>query len=1525
MNLSSMHEDFDYSVKLKAKDTGSAVLIRQDGAFYLLTAAHVCEGHEEGRPVFITSIDGSEHEINCLSRLISPSDNGGADVCVMKLPDDLAINISKDVKCASFEGSGYPCQIDGFPSVSRDKKIRIDTGCTIAKESEIGDELYVQLKERRTDGQTMDYVKAGFSGSGVFVDSNGEKYLIGMVYRVEDASNKFIGWKMQKINEILAGKGWKEISLIPIELRQQVIEQYNNLIKNTNAVLARINSTIIGEVQLPRTYFKEQIEKAIDSNNIVVITGEAGIGKSALAKDVLSNPKYKSVAIVGDDLDESKDTDILNHWRISDRLQDLYLSPIWGEGVKVLLIESAERMLNGNTDTAIAFIDALLKETPDLKVVFTIRKNSLDLFRIDLQGNGVVVKEDSVLEIGHLNDDELATLENSFPVVKPFIESDKTRDILRNPFYMNLACSIASTLDVDGLKSSEFKDKLCRHIVSGKKHNATFAAQRISALIDVARRTSENGMNLVKCEVNDVVDSLVKDDVLTGKPETGYLRPSHDILTDWGLYCHINDIYQSYLSKEISLKEFYYLMDKNIASRNVLKQYIETQISEEEPELNTFISESLSIDVDDSFLDDLFYAILISEKGSSFLASLKPVLLRNRCEQLKRLANSLSYMFRKVDWEIKEFLAKSGVIEEGSKNRNSGFIVPTGKGWYTFVTFLYENRDVFNVLKGELIPILLQCELVRITQDEAPNLKRYVFAILADDLNETLMDEAGYGKPNKEVIRLLFKWMDENPELVKSWVERTIETDSYKYDPVKEFLLLHEGLEALAFINQFPDIYKKLIRKEWLDENGIVDDYYPMIHQSSGVTTSYKCLFYSHPADAIIFLCELLNEDIKKQKRQQQNRVQEVVVTVDDKQVVLWGNDSMWREYRGRNYQSHVRESLLMTFEKWLMDSINNNLNKAPHALSKESLLAVFGIVYKKCINVCAWGVLASVATRFPAFVGLKAMPIYSCREFIMWDKTRTSVEMTGPFLSPLASNTVRKEIIESNKLPHRKQDLEGIILRLSVTEGFAEEFRALVKQFKDSAKTYLEKVSAGRMDITQYEIIGKTDDGFVLQGKPSDDIKEEAEQNATFQEQFNRILATGNLARQRYDESGAQDINEWRKSYQIHKGQNDFISSPGLIASLGVKKCWIDLSKEEQEWCRRVVLDETMAFATTGQFQINTEYTSDALLYLLDQNPEDRDVINAALFLINSIGDNDALFTRFENTFKSLIWRNHKEAAEKIIYHYLNTADVRRDDVDRFAHVCKLLPTDVEDADIEEMAQVYCNQYYARWAENENERYMHVSDIRIETFCAEYMMAMPIRRQKFIEAWLETSKKSTSTHRYRDESPINSVLSHFCYVATAVNRDEFWQLWEIVFEWYKTNKTTEALSVLMLNISMMRGDLLDNWEVMEGASEHIIKLLHILPSEGLPFLPRLICNTGFNSLMPECLRHIDIEMLQRSAREKNNFRRWQNAVEDLYDNAKIRDEIRRDRVLREAYIVILNGLISNGSAIAYMIRDYYI
>ena len=147
-----------------------------------------------------------------------------------------------------------------------------------------------------------------------------------------------------------------------------------------------------------------------------------------------------------------------------------------------------------------------------------------------------------ILEDINREDHKVAdAVEKAIPQIQPYCSTDKTRHILRNPFYLNTACSIAIIANASTFKESEFKDRLCRQIVSGMKHDAQFVNQRIEALIDVARRTSQIGMNLVKCEMTDAVKSLVDDDILIGQPALGQLRPGHDILTDWGLYCYIDN------------------------------------------------------------------------------------------------------------------------------------------------------------------------------------------------------------------------------------------------------------------------------------------------------------------------------------------------------------------------------------------------------------------------------------------------------------------------------------------------------------------------------------------------------------------------------------------------------------------------------------------------------------------------------------------------------------------------------------------------------------------------------------------------------------------------------------------------------------------------------------------------------------------------------------------------------------------------------------------------------------------------
>ena len=199
-------DKFNSSAKLQTKEKGSAVVIQVADGYYLLTAEHVVK-FDAKENVSLTNVKGQIHTIQNPECKFSKGD----DVCVMKLPPEIGKMFSSKITCASFEGSGYACEIEGYPENAPDGTIRIENNCHIDKASETGNNLIVKWDEQRIDGMKMVDLEAGFSGSGIYVNSLGDKYLIGIVFKVDDARNQFLGWKLHKINEVLRSNQWQEM------------------------------------------------------------------------------------------------------------------------------------------------------------------------------------------------------------------------------------------------------------------------------------------------------------------------------------------------------------------------------------------------------------------------------------------------------------------------------------------------------------------------------------------------------------------------------------------------------------------------------------------------------------------------------------------------------------------------------------------------------------------------------------------------------------------------------------------------------------------------------------------------------------------------------------------------------------------------------------------------------------------------------------------------------------------------------------------------------------------------------------------------------------------------------------------------------------------------------------------------------------------------------------------------------------------------------------------------------------------
>lgn len=139
----------------------------------------------------------------------------------------------------------------------------------------------------------------------------------------------------------------------------------NRLLEDTNIVLDGICTSIGGQANLPRASLVRRVCELIEDNSVVFLSGEAGSGKSALAK--LS---FSTVALGGLGFAFRAEALAGNH--INDVLGKFGLTL---EGLrthtglhrrKILWIESLERLLERNSEDRTAFLDLLrgLKSDP---------------------------------------------------------------------------------------------------------------------------------------------------------------------------------------------------------------------------------------------------------------------------------------------------------------------------------------------------------------------------------------------------------------------------------------------------------------------------------------------------------------------------------------------------------------------------------------------------------------------------------------------------------------------------------------------------------------------------------------------------------------------------------------------------------------------------------------------------------------------------------------------------------------------------------------------------------------------------------------------------------------------------------------------------------------------------------------------------------------------------------------------------------------------------------------------------------
>ena len=309
----------------------------------------------------------------------------------------------------------------------------------------------------------------------------------------------------------------------------------------------------------------------------------------------------------------------------------------------------------------------------------------------------------------------------------------------------------------------------------------------------------------------------------------------------------------------------------------------------------------------------------------------------------------------------------------------------------------------------------------------------------------------------------------------------------------------------------------------------------------------------------------------------------------------------LWMAYRGTSVVPNVIECALMALESWLLRICEEDEDVEDWMLK----------VFSNSNNVMTTAVLGSVCIAYPERCGEVPLVLLSSLDGISMDRRRvikeTDAEAIALIPSPNPTHQIyREERRRSNRLAHRRQDIEGLALKLQLGQKrervweVIDAHRAQIPDEHDRTEADLLRLLAlHRMDIRNKEVV---------KASPKPEVSsecEEAEQPSVFEirtrglevdiqeivdssagqlERINEVLGLSNWARRVWQhENGDEEAQAWRSFLELavhaqstDKSFEEFIyAGVSITAAVCIRDHWKNLSEDEKQWCIRTLVTE--------------------------------------------------------------------------------------------------------------------------------------------------------------------------------------------------------------------------------------------------------------------------------------------------------------------------------------------------------------
>jgi dephospho-CoA kinase len=1000
-------------------------------------------------------------------------------------------------------------------------------------------------------------------------------------------------------------------------------------LKSDSKEILRPIKTSIGkgenEFKLPRTEVREKILQAVSGSQFTIVTGKPGVGKSAVIKEIIqTNFTYANVFVFrADQFNESTLANVFSSQGVNETIQDIF-SCISLIPEKIIFIDSLEKLLEADPECAFKQLLALLKEHPEIKIIASSRKYAIDLIRLKF---GINKNDSCIIDIPTLNEEELELVSEKFPQLSSVLKNDKVKKLLQCPKYLEFSIlAIGKTNDdYSNVSITEFKDKLWNSLVVDSTNTKNgLPIKREEAFKEIAVKRAKEMKLFTKPDKSDAeaIVCLENDEIIFQENNNRKYAPTHDILEDWALVKYVSSILEDFPKP----KDLFSNLGNEPAIRRAFRLWVEDYLIDHSSKINELIKATVSDQtIEKYWADELLVAVFKSENSNSFFTAFEKELLADNAVFFDRCLHIIKTCCKETD----------------QKSNGSNLPLPIGSGWKEALFFIQKHITQLETIKLSILNFLtdwyyrLLFQYNKIENVELEAAKSIVLTYLKEieEENEFWQKENVKSK-SSTLITILFDLASISKEEIKELVARALtrkeSRDFWKLNTFYENVIdsCLSGIGNQRLIKELPELIVETAWRNWKyfppketdfpnDKFGIIAIHSLRDKECWGIRDKhsffpsgiYKTPFYNllwaHPIVGLKFIVDFINYSVEfyvNATCEYKHKISQVEIELNDGTVVkLYAAWELWAAYRGSSVTNYALESLLMSLEKFLLETARRKSE-----ISKENLKYVFNYVLKNSNNVAPLSVLTSVAIAFPEEVEEAMLPLLSVREFYDWDLSRALQEHS--VLAPMDNRIAfaQKERWESNQLPHRKKYQRGLIDFILDYQFNVRKLNKEIHQRIDKLKVQYKgddiiwKKTLIEIDIRNHKV-GEYDEklgGFPIQPEYDKDVSDFIASNQDDFELQNIAATYSGLISKAYEKKETISFEKWAECHKYYSNAENLdilFSKPITLAVLGLSEFSSHISKEQKAWCLETIansIDSILKDTFTRNYSLNMSFS---------------------------------------------------------------------------------------------------------------------------------------------------------------------------------------------------------------------------------------------------------------------------------------------------------------------------------------------